>query len=65
MWKTVCRDCGWTTTQHEIDSAFGSAQAHAQERPGHSIVIDPVDTVPLPDSIFPREQSLAPPTRLI
>ncbi len=65
MWSLVCRDCGWTTAQHEIDSAFGSAQAHAQECPGHSIVIDPIDTVPLPVSMFPREKSLARPTRLM
>ncbi len=60
MWRTVCRDCGWTTTQYEIDSAFASGQAHAQECPGHTIMIDPLETAPPENSTRSLKERLAP-----
>ncbi len=39
MWMTVCRDCGWTSGECQMDSAFACGQLHAEDFPGHIVVI--------------------------
>jgi hypothetical protein len=43
MWKTVCRECGWTSGEAYLKSvAEAIGKLHEEDNAGHKVVIEQV-----------------------
>ncbi len=45
MWKTVCRECGWTSGEAYLQSvAEAIGRVHEEDNAGHKVVTEQVST---------------------
>ncbi len=45
MWKTVCRECGWTSGESYLESvAEAIGRVHEEDNAGHKVVMKQVST---------------------
>ncbi len=45
MWKTVCRECGWTSGEAYLQSvAEAIGRVHEEDNAGHKVVMKQVST---------------------
>jgi hypothetical protein len=45
MWKTVCRECGWTSGEAYLKSvAEAIGKLHVEDNAGHRVVMEEVST---------------------